>query len=258
MRSRPRVSLAFAAVSVVAESASPALQRRSPSMPIYAALTGTPRVRRANSRTRPERQSGRATSCGRLPGEPATPVPPAGGRYSGSRVTGGISAPAPTDPGVTVSRHRALLIGPNTSAPSANGRTDRASQEESGQRPFAFRARGRAATTSKPSASESQTPSRRTLPCSFRLLPEPSALVERTTFLISRLLRSPPTRVTDEWYHQVGEQERLVSWRLPQSVGGNGLKWRCRTSHTRRFVREPGAHSPAAVAHDDAVGPRLR
>ena len=33
---------------------------------------------------------------------------------------------APSDPGVTVSRHRALLIGPSTSAPGASGRTGRA------------------------------------------------------------------------------------------------------------------------------------
>src|SRR5436305_4918357 len=39
---------------------------------------------------------------------------------------GASQPPAPTDPGVTVSRHRALLIGPNTSAPSASGRTGRA------------------------------------------------------------------------------------------------------------------------------------
>jgi hypothetical protein len=39
---------------------------------------------------------------------------------------GASQPPAPSDPGVTVSRHRALLIGPNTSAPSASGRTARA------------------------------------------------------------------------------------------------------------------------------------
>ena len=47
----------------------------------------------------------------------------AGGVIASSRVgwPGASQPPAPTNPGVTVSRHRALLIGPNTSAPSASG-----------------------------------------------------------------------------------------------------------------------------------------
>jgi hypothetical protein len=34
---------------------------------------------------------------------------------------GASQPPAPTDPGVTVSRHRALLISSGTSGPGANG-----------------------------------------------------------------------------------------------------------------------------------------
>jgi hypothetical protein len=41
--------------------------------------------------------------------EPQNPEP-------ACRVAGGIAAPAPSDPGVTVSRHRALLTGPSVRA----------------------------------------------------------------------------------------------------------------------------------------------
>jgi hypothetical protein len=59
-----------------------------------------------------------------VPGDSAAAGKPAligAAQMHGVGWPGASQPPAPSDPGVTVSRHRALLIGPSTCGPRASG-----------------------------------------------------------------------------------------------------------------------------------------